>query len=132
MSDAQEQNRRFLQAVSYLIEWAKHIMTLAAALMVLSVTFLKDLAKDTRPPLSYILLGALVAFYALMLTAVWFALRLVRHAASHVLTNDEFLGTGDALHDLKSLLERTQRVFLGSLMFFALLAVCVLGAWAFR
>jgi hypothetical protein len=97
---------------------------------VLSVTFLKDLAKDSRPPVSYVLVACLLAFYSLMLCAVWYALRLVRHAASDVLTNDEHLATGDVLRDLKSLLERTQRVFLSGLGFFAILAVCALWAWA--
>ena len=32
----EQRNKRFLQAVSYLIEWAKHIITLGSALMVLA------------------------------------------------------------------------------------------------
>ena len=50
-NEIEEYNKRILQAVAYLIEWAKHIITISAALLVLSATIVKDLAKDARAPI---------------------------------------------------------------------------------
>lgn len=128
--DFHEHNSRVLQAVAYLIEWAKHIITLGAALMVLSVTFIKDLAKGTHPPVSYILVVCLLSFYLSMLVAIWLALRLIRYAASTVLTTAVHLGSGSELGALQDHLRLTQRIFLLSLAFFAAVALAVLLAWA--
>ena len=130
-SDVDTRNNRVLQAVSYLIEWAKHIITLGAALMVLSVTLLKDLAQNSHPPTSYIIIACMVLFYLCMLLAVWLSLRLIRSAARIVLTNAEQLGTGSELGELQKHLNITQRVFLMSLAFFSLGALSVLVGWAF-
>ncbi len=85
---ADEQNKRVLQAVAYLIEWAKHIVTAAAALMVLGATLLKDLAKDLTPTVSIVLAVTLILFYLSMLASVTLALKLVRQCANVVLTRD--------------------------------------------
>jgi hypothetical protein len=127
--DIQERNQRLLQGLSYLIEWAKHIITLGAALMVLSLTFVKDLAQDSQPPISYIVVISLVAFYLSMLAAVWHALRLIRYAARIVFAAE--LGAGDDLNILQRHLRFTQGMFLASLSLFSMVALSVLIAWAF-
>jgi hypothetical protein len=118
-----------LQAVSYLIEWAKHIITLAAALMVLSATVVKELSKDVSGPMTAVVATSLVLFYVTMLGAVWLALRLIRYGARTVLTTSPELGSGDELSFLQSHLRRTQRAFLVGLTFFCLVALSILLAW---
>lgn len=126
-----EQNERVLQGVSYLLEWAKHIITLGAALMVLSVTFLKDLTKELLPPISYVVIGCIMAFYAVTLASIWFALKLIRIAARTVLTRAAQIGSGNELNTLQRQLRLTQAMFLLALLLFTCVAVCVLSLWAF-
>jgi hypothetical protein len=128
---ADEHNKRFLQAVSYLIEWGKHIITLGTALMVLSVALLKDVVRDARAPISYLFACLLVLFYLSMLGAIWRALSFVRLAARCVLTAAPRIGTGEELASLQGSLKGVQRLFLSSLTFFSGLALCALLAWAF-
>jgi hypothetical protein len=127
----QEHNKRFLQAVSYLIEWAKHIITIGSALMLLSVALLKDIVKEAHAPISYIIAFLLVLSYLSMISAIWLALRLVRLAASSVLADEPRIGIGSELAELELSLRRVQSLFLVSLMFFSGLALCALLAWAF-
>jgi hypothetical protein len=126
----EEQNKRFLQAVSYLIEWVKHIITIGSALMVLSVALLKDVVKEAQPPATYLIASLLVLFYLSMLVSIWLALRFVRSAATCVLTRAAVIGTGDQLNSLQLSLKRLQWLFLISLAFFAVLALCALLSWA--
>lgn len=130
-NSVEEYNKRFLQAVSYFIEWAKHIITIGSALMVLSVALLKDIVKNAQPPISYVIACLLVLSYLSMLCAIWLALRLVRFAATCVLTKAPQIGTGDELARLQDHLKRVQRLFLVSLMLFSGLALCALLSWAF-
>jgi hypothetical protein len=126
----EEHNKRVLQAVSYLIEWAKHIITIGSALMILSVGLLKDIVKEAQPPISYVIACLLVLSHLSMLGAIWMALRLVRYASTCVLTMNDEIGNGDELTSLQKRLKRVQQPFLASLMFFSGLALCVLLAWA--
>jgi hypothetical protein len=126
----EELNKRFLQATSYLIEWAKHIITIGSALMLLSVALLKDIVRDAGPPLSYIIAGLLVLSYLSMLGAIWQALRFVRSAASYILTAAPRIGTPEKLDSLRARLKRVQVLFLLSLSLFAVLALCSLLTWA--
>ena len=125
-----EQNRRVLQAVAYLIEWAKHVVTIAAALMVLGATFLKDLAKGITPPVSYGMAVALVLFYVSMLMSVLLALKLVRQSANTVLTTQPQIGLGTELATLKNHLGRTQLAFMIGLVSFSVFALSILLTWA--
>lgn len=127
----EQYNKRFLQAVSYLIEWAKHIITIGSALMLLSVALLKDIVKEAHPPISYVIASLLVLSYLSMISAIWLALGLVRFAASAVLTDAPRIGVGSELADLERRLKRVQLLFLMSLMFFSGLSLCALLAWAF-
>ena len=127
----EQRNKRFLQAVSYLIEWAKHIITLGSALMVLGIALLKDLVRNARPPFSYLIAGLLVLSYLSMLGAIWLALRLVRYSASTVLTMAPHIVTSNKLASLQAHLNRVQMVFLIGLMFFSFLALSALLSWAF-
>lgn len=129
-NSVEQYNKRFLQAVSYLIEWAKHIITIGSALMLLSVALLKDIVKEAHAPFSYLIASLLVLSYLSMISAIWLALRLVRCAASSVLTDEPRIGVGSELADLERSLKHTQRLFLVSLMFFSGLALCALLAWA--
>lgn len=128
--EIEEHNKRILQAVSYLIEWAKHVITISAALLVLSATIVKDLAKDANPPISYLLASCLVLFCLSTLVGVLFALRLVRHAASTVLTTEPQIGSGSELANLQQRLHRTQRAFLASLTLFSAVVLSVVLTWA--
>ena len=125
-----EHNKRVLQAVSYLTEWSKHIITLSAALMVLGGTVVKDLVKAATPPLTYGIAFSLVLFYAMTLTAAWLALRLVRYGAKTVLTESPQIGSGDELRTLQTRLRWTQGAFLAALGLFCVLALLALFAWA--
>lgn len=130
-SVVEELNRRFLQAISYFIEWAKHIITIGSALMLLSVALLRDIVRDAQIPIPYIIASLLVLSYLSMLGAIWLALRLVRFAAGCVLTTKTQIVTGDKLTSLKSRLDRVQMLFLVSLTFFSGLALCALLTWSF-
>jgi hypothetical protein len=127
----EQHNKRFLQAVSYFIEWAKHIITIGSALMLLSVALLKDIVRDAHAPVSYAIAGLLVLSYLSMLGTIWLALRFVRFAASCVLTTASQIVTTKKLNELRTSLDRVQTLFLVSLAFFAALALCALLAWAF-
>ena len=128
----EERNKRFIQAVSYFIEWAKHIITIGSALMLLSVALLKDIVREAQAPASYVIAGLLVLSYLSMLVAIWLALRLVRFAASSMLTMAPQIVTVHKLNGLQSRLDRVQILFLVSLTFFSGLALCALLTWAFR
>ncbi len=121
---------RFLQAVEYLIEWVKHIVTIGSALMVLAIAFLKDLIGETEGPKSFFIAGLLVASYGSMLASIWKSLSLIRFAASCVLTTESQLGKGKELKQLQTLLEHAQFFFLLSFGCFSALAVLVLWIWA--
>jgi len=123
-------NARFLQAVAYLIEWVKHIVTIGSALMVLSAAFLKDLVRGVGPPYSYVIAVLLVLSYSAMLRALWFCLAFIRRASRAVLTAERAIGSGEDLQDLKGHLDRAQGWFLASVGFFAGLVVTSLLAWA--
>lgn len=129
-SQAEEHNKRFLQAVSYLIEWAKHIITIGSALMVLSVALLKDIVKEAQRPMSFVIASLLVLSYLSMLGSIWLALRFVRFAATCVLTRTPIIGGSDELVSLQERLTRLQRLFLVSLGLFSTLALCALLSWA--
>lgn len=129
-ASTEEQNKRLLQAVSYLIEWAKHVVTAAAALMVLAATFLKDLAAHTSGPVTHVMSVALVLFYLAMLGSVWLALRLVRQCANTVLTTQPQIGLGSELATLRSYLGHTQKAFVLGLASFTVVALSVLYSWA--
>jgi hypothetical protein len=128
-ASAEEQNKRVLQAVAYLIEWAKHIVTAGAALMVLGATLLKDLAKDLSPTLSIALAVALGCFYLSMLVSVTLALRLVRQCANVVLTTQPQIGGGTELATLKSHLTKTQVAFGVGLTAFSIAALTIIVSW---
>lgn len=123
----ERRNQQLLQGLSYLIEWAKHIITLGSALMVLSLAFAKDLAKQSSSLNSFLVVISLTAFYISMLAAVWLALRLIRCAARIVFAAEP--GAGDDLNLLQHHLRITQGMFLGSLSVFSLVALFVLLAW---
>jgi hypothetical protein len=129
LGDGEGHGSRFIQAVSYLIEWAKHIITIASALMILSIAILKDIVRGADPPVSYIIVGLLILFYLGMLTSIWLALRFVRQAATCVLTRGA-LGTPKEVDELQASLEHLQTLFLISLVFFSLLALFSLLSWA--
>jgi len=99
--------------------------------MVLSVTFLKDLANNLHPPLAYIIIACIGAFYLVMLTSIWFALRLIRVAARTVLTRAAQIGSGNELDTLQRHLRVTQAMFLLGLLCFAAVALCMLSVGAF-
>lgn len=126
----EEINKRLLQAVSYLIEWSKHIVTGSGALMVLTATLLKDLTRGASPPLSYVLAASVVLFYVSMTVAVWLAVGLVRQCARTVLTTAVMLGTGDDLNQLQRRLDKAQCAFLTGIVLFALASLLVLLNWA--
>jgi hypothetical protein len=126
----EEYNRRFIQGVTYLNEWAKHVITLGSALMVLSVALLKDLAKSVQAPFSFVIAGLLGLCFFFMLLAIWRALGCVRLAASYVLTSQPLLGSGDNLSQLQDSVKKVKWCFFVSLVLFSLLAVLVLLAWA--
>lgn len=129
-ASSDEQNKRLLQAISYLIEWAKHVVTAAAALMVLAATFLKDLAVNVSAPVSHVMSAALVLFYVAMLLSVLLALRLVRQCANTVLTTQPQIGLGTELKALRSHLGHTQTAFFVGLASFSVVALSVLLSWA--
>lgn len=130
LATPEDQNKRILQGVSYLIEWAKHVVTGAAALMVLCATFLKDLGTHAASWPTHVMAVALVFFYLSMLVAVWMALKLVRQCANTVLTTAPQMGSGDDLANLKKHLVRTQRAFVAGLGCFSVVAIVILLSWA--
>ena len=113
-----------------MIEWAKHIVTIASALMVLGATLLKDLARAVAPPWSYVVATAVFLFYAGMILSVIFALKLVRLCANTAITTQPQIASGDELHKLKVQLGRTQCAFVIGLGFFSIVALSILVSWA--
>jgi hypothetical protein len=128
--DPADPNDRFLQGIGHLTEWAKHIITIGSALMVLGAALLKDLVKDARPPFSYVIAGLLVLSYGAMLLALWNSLAFIRRTASSVLTTADTLGSGDELNALRRLVDSAQWAFLAALALFGLLAGVALLTWA--
>lgn len=117
---------RFLQATSFLIEWVKHLITVASALMVLGAAILKDLVVGFEPPLGYGIAALFILSYGSMLVAVWKSLAFIRRAATAVLTTADSLGSGNDLRELQGLLKFAQRAFLAGLILFATLAATAL------
>src|SRR6185295_15542929 len=115
--------------LNQLSEWTKHIVTIASAILVLSVTILKDVASVGSPMLAVGAIGALLISFAFLLLAVWKALRFVRSAASAILSTGAQLARGDELKDLKDLLTWTQRFFLIGLVSFAVFSLLALASW---
>jgi hypothetical protein len=122
---------RFLQAVSYLVEWVKHIVTIGSGLMVLSAALLKDLVKDARAPMNYVVAILLVLSYILMLLAIWRCLAFIRRVASTVLTAGAVMASGVELEKLRNVLRFAQGFFLAGFVSFALLALVALSTWSF-
>lgn len=122
---------RFLRAVSYLVEWVKHIVTIGSGLMVLGAALLKDVVKNAKTPVNYVIAGLLVLSYILMLLAIWKCLAFIRQVAATVLTAQPAIGSGEELQKLKDLLGFAQRVFLAGLACFTALAVVSLLTWVF-
>lgn len=126
---ADEHNKRVLQGVAYLTEWAKHVVTIASALMVLAATLLKDLAKAVIPLASYFVATALLLFYVSMIISVMFALKLVRRCANTVITTQTQMAPGEELAALRTQLGRTQWAFVIGLGFFSIVALSILASW---
>ena len=128
---AEEYNKRFLQAVSYLIEWAKHIITIGSALMLLSIALLKDVVKQAQRPMSFVIASLLVLSFLSMLGSISLALGLVRFSATCVLTPARIIGKREELTSLQDRLKRLQWLFLVSVVLFSALALSALLSWTF-
>ena len=124
-------NDRFLRSLSYFIEWAKHILTIGSAILVLGATLLKDVVSGLRHPVAQPAAALLlVAAYVFILLAIWQALRFISTASSTVFNESEVIADGDDLLRLRRLIHRTQRYFLAGIVCFSLLAVVSLATWA--
>ncbi len=120
---------RFKQGVGYLTEWTKHIITIASAILVLSVTVLKDIVHQASPALTTGILISLAIGLVLLLASVWCALVLVRTCASVVFSRAVEIGSGEDLDRLQSRLKLTQRLFFAGLVVFAVLVLLALASW---
>ena len=124
-------NARFTQSLSYFIEWAKHIITISSAILVLGTTFLREIVSNI-PLISFRVATALllvVAFLALIL-AIWKALRFISTASSTVFSDAPIIASSDDLVELQWLIQATQRFFLAGIAFFSALAAISLISWA--
>jgi hypothetical protein len=129
--DRDSQNQRFIQGVSYLSEWAKHIITLASGILVLGVTLLKDIVRPTGVALTIGILSSLGISFTLLLISVWNALGFVRLAASSILSKAPVMGSGDELQRLQKRLNATRQFFLLGLLSFAVMALLSIVSWSF-
>jgi hypothetical protein len=124
-------NARFIQMVSYFIEWAKHIITISSGVLVLSVAFLKDVVSGAEHIERCVLVLLLIAAYLCLLGSINRALKYMSTAAASVLTTDLHLVRPDVLAELKNKLSWTQRLFFLGLSFFVLFSMVSLLTWTF-
>jgi hypothetical protein len=127
---AENLNARFNQMVSYFLEWAKHIITIAAGIMVLSVAFLKDVVSDAEFVMRWILVASLTIAFLCLLASIGNALRFISTAAGTVLTRNSFIAKPEILANLKKMLIWTQWLFWFGVMSFAAFAICALLSWS--
>lgn len=123
-------DQRFLQAVSHLTDWSKHLMTVAAGVLVLGAALLKDVVAGAPPGFRAPLAALLALSYALLLASIWTGLAFMSYAAGTILCEAPRIGTGEELQRLQELLRRTQRLFLAGLVSFALFAGGALVGWS--
>ena len=126
--DSVDPGAQFNRAAAYLIEWAKHIVTVGSALMVLGAALLQNLIIDSRAPFNYLSAGLVVLSYLAMVLALWHSLGFIRRVASSVFTATG-VPSGDELKALRSKLDWAQRSFLAALFLFVSLVLVALVAW---
>lgn len=127
---AEEFNARFIQMVSYFLEWAKHIITIASGIMVLSVAFLKDVVSNAELVIRWILVVFLAIAFLCLLASIGKALQFIFTAARSVLSRDSFIVKPELLEILKKMLVWTQWLFWFGIMSFAAFAICALLSWS--
>ncbi|MHC4621128.1 MAG: hypothetical protein ACYTEQ_25560 [Planctomycetota bacterium] len=127
---AEDFNARFIQMVSYFLEWAKHIITIASGIMLLSVAFLKDVVSDAEFVMRWILVAFLAIAFLCLLASIGRALRFISTAAGSVMGRGSFIATPELLADLKKMLIWTQWLFWFGVLSFAAFAICALLSWS--
>lgn len=127
---AKDLNHRFIQMVSYFLEWVKHIITIASAIMMLSVAFLKDVVSDAELTMRWILLALLAIAFLCLLASIGTALRFISVAAGSVMTRQLIIASPRLLRNLERKLIMTQWLFWFGVMVFAIFAIAALVSWA--
>ena len=129
-SSVADLNMRFITSISYFISWAKHIITIASAIMVISLTFLNEIVKSTDSRIRLFVIIILIIVYICFLASIWISLRFISKAASIMMTLKKNIATGDNLDELQKLIKSAQVLFLVGLICFSVMAFISLISWA--
>lgn len=129
--EAADLNKRFLQAISYFQEWAKHIITISSAIMVLGATLLKDIVRSTDLFMRSLIVLFLVVSYIFLLTTIWKTLQFITYSSRTVLTMNPTIGSGEELAQLKKLFRQAQRFFFLGIVGFSILTLFSFLSWIF-
>ena len=69
--------------------------------------------------------------YMLLLTSIWRALAFQKYCAGTMLSDQDRLGSGRELDEIKKRLRWTQALFLAGIIFFGILAGVAFAGWVF-